>query len=190
MGANNETARDTGLTRREMLQRGAALGAALAVATPAVQGLGRMAAFAQVTPEPTPSPSPSPEPTLRPSHFQILVSFGGFTEIGLKFDEEGWDRIPPAPSCFGETEGWHPDDQQQDIDYWNPKSISYDTEQSVLEAFKAGNFVITTDESFTLTGLPEGIAYQDGKAFDGSFGGDRCGPTVEFDEDDGAVFTK
>lgn len=177
MTENHELAVGSNLTRREMLRRGAALGAAVAVATPVVQGLGRVSAFAQVTPEPSPSPSPSPEPGNRPSHFQIVVAFGSVTNIGLKFDSSdgvNWDWIPDAVDCFSNT-----------VD---PRTVPYYEDMTVLDAFRAGNFVRIEPDSFVLTGLPTDFTYVDGKAFDGSFGGDKCGPSVSF-VDGEAVFT-
>jgi hypothetical protein len=75
----------SGLSRREVLQRGVALSAALAVATPVVQGLGKVAAFAQE----------SPPPANVPSHIQLLVTFSADpTKRGVKFDEaEGWGAL-------------------------------------------------------------------------------------------------
>lgn len=180
MTENHELAVGSNLTRREMLRRSAALGAAVAVATPVAQGLGRISAFAQVTPEPSPSPSPSPEPNGRPSHFQILVLFDNEL-VGLKYDEEGWDRIPPAPACFTDYNEW-------------PQDVAYNG-TNLLQAFRDGGFVTTTHDAFILTGLPEGVTYVDGVAFDGSFQEDptpgavhdKCGPSVPFNGE--AVFT-
>jgi hypothetical protein len=109
--------------RREMLRRGAALGAAMAVASPAVQALGRASAFASTSPAPPPPPPPpeppppEPEPALvYPSHFQIVVGCGfasgrarvgsgNTSNIGVKWDEGdgGWGRIGGGNTCSFNT---------------------------------------------------------------------------------------
>jgi hypothetical protein len=153
-----------GIDRREMLRRSAALGIAVAASTPIVQGLGKVAAFAQVSP----SPSPSPEPTAGnvPSNFQILVSFGDQPRIGLKYDGR-WDRLPPAPVfCFD--------------GFANPNSVQYANGMSVLDAFQAGGFVTRGDTAYILTGLPDGVQYLDGRTFDGANGASKCGDSVTF----------
>jgi hypothetical protein len=98
---------DAGLGRRELLRRGAALGAAMAVAAPVVQGLGRVPAFA----EPSPPPPPPPPP---PTGY-YGISFVGivFTCDGVlyraKWEEgKGWEEIganTQLPSCE-EPAGW------------------------------------------------------------------------------------
>jgi hypothetical protein len=88
------------VSRRVALQRAAQLGVALAAATPVVQGLGRVAAYA--------SESDLPGQYRPPSNFQVefTVSDQVTKEFALKFDPEdkgwdaGWDLIGPGGSCF------------------------------------------------------------------------------------------
>jgi hypothetical protein len=103
--------------RRELIRRGAALGAALAVASPAVQALGRAAAFANTSPVP-PSPPPSPPPPpRRPDRFTAISYVGlvfrcnGETWRAKWEDGEGWvdvttlGRWGSLPHCQV-PEGW------------------------------------------------------------------------------------
>jgi hypothetical protein len=88
------------VSRRVALQRAAQLGVAVAVATPVVQGLGRVAAYA--------SESDLPGQYRPPSNFQVefTVSDQGAKKFALKFDPEdkgwdaGWDLVGPGGSCF------------------------------------------------------------------------------------------
>jgi hypothetical protein len=99
----------TGVSRREVLRRGAALGAALAVASPVVQGMGRVGAFAAVSPPPG---EEDPDADFI-SNFQVLFTkLGSITVFGIKFDgdarvwesiDAGWDTIGQGVSC------WDPD---------------------------------------------------------------------------------
>ena len=93
------------LSRREILRRGAALGAAVAVATPVVQGLGRISAFAQVTPPPE---EENGEPVSFPSHFQLIFTVGATGPFyGIKWDN-GWGKIGGPPHGEG-SRCWDPD---------------------------------------------------------------------------------
>ena len=76
------------VSRREMLRRSAALGAAVIVASPAVQAIGRVPAFAVVT------PVNGDDDVLVPSHIQLLLGFpgDGDTVRGAKWDE-GWEGL-------------------------------------------------------------------------------------------------
>ena len=83
----------SGLSRRDLLRRSAALGAAVAVATPAVQVVGQVAAFAQV--------SPPPEETSFPSHIQLIFTVeGADAYYGIKWDGS-WGRIGGPPEGPG-----------------------------------------------------------------------------------------
>ena len=98
--AENET---QGITRRDLLKRGAALGGAVVWATPVVQTLGMGRAFAQV-----PSPAPSDI-----SYIAITWTCdGGATWFFTKNEEDGtsdgsWEPDPGSiPGCEGMLPGW------------------------------------------------------------------------------------
>lgn len=80
-----------GLTRREMLRRGAVLGGAVVWTTPVVQTLGMGRAFAQTA---------SPEGGKDISYIGINVDCGE-TKFFVKWEDgEGWENEPgAAPSC-------------------------------------------------------------------------------------------
>lgn len=133
------------LPRREILRRGAALGAALAVATPAVQSIGKVAAFAQESP---------PPPTDVPSHIQLLVTFASDpTRRGIKYDEaEGWSAL-----------------FQQGNKCWDPATEDYQGATSDQIAYLDSNAtVVPTSSGYRVT-LPEIVAVVDAAAtYDGS----------------------
>ena len=76
------------VSRREMLRRSAALSAAVIAATPTVQAIGRIPAFAVVT------PVNGDNDILVPSHIQLLLRFPGDnnTVRGAKWDQ-GWEGL-------------------------------------------------------------------------------------------------
>jgi hypothetical protein len=87
------------ISRRVALQRAAQLGVAVAVVTPAVQGLGRVAAYA--------SESDLPGQYRPPSNFQVEFTVSGAGPFALKFDpsvpgdwDAAWDLVGPGGSCF------------------------------------------------------------------------------------------
>jgi hypothetical protein len=85
-----------GLSRRELMRRSAAIAAAVAVATPAVQSLGSIAAFAETSPP----PGDGPEVEF-PSHFQLLFTVdGGDTVYGIAWSGS-WGRIGGPPNGAG-----------------------------------------------------------------------------------------
>jgi hypothetical protein len=97
------------ISRRVALQRAAQLGVAVAVVTPAVQGLGRVAAYA--------SESDLPGLYRPPSNFQVEFTVTGKDDqrFALKFEEvrgtwdAGWDLVGPGGSCFA----WVAEDGQK-----------------------------------------------------------------------------
>jgi hypothetical protein len=71
-----------------MIRRATALGIAVAATTPVVQGLGRIGAFAQVSP-----PPPTYDEPVLPSHIQLIVTFAGSsTRYGVKWDQR-WEGL-------------------------------------------------------------------------------------------------
>ena len=98
------------VSRRVALQRAAQLGVALAAATPVVQGLGRVAAYA--------SESDLPGQYRPPSNFQVEFADSdqeATKKFALKFDpadegwDAGWDLIGTGGTCFA----WVSDDPTQ-----------------------------------------------------------------------------
>lgn len=135
-----------GLTRREVIQRGAALGAALAVAGPVVQGLGRATAFAQVSPPPT-----SEQPSL-PSHFQLVVTFGdNSTRYGVKWDQQ-WEGLG-----------------QQGNVCWQQGDAAFPFEPATSEqlAYFSTATVTATSRGYEVT-LPSAVEVIDAATYDGS----------------------
>jgi hypothetical protein len=134
----------SGLSRREVLQRGVALSAALAVATPVVQGLGKVAAFAQE----------SPPPASVPSHIQLLVTFASDpTTRGVKYDEgEGWG------SLF-----------RQGNKCWDPAVEGYEGATRDQVSYLNANAIVTPSANGYLVTLPGIVQVVDAAAtFDGS----------------------
>jgi hypothetical protein len=101
-----------GIGRRELLRRGAALGAAMAVATPAVQALGRASAFAQTSPVSPPPPPPPPGGFTGISYVGLVFTCSG-TTWRAKWEADGtkwvdvtslggpWEGLPDCPAPAG-----------------------------------------------------------------------------------------
>lgn len=98
------------IARREVLLRGAALGAALAVASPVVQGLGRVSAFAQGSPPPPPPPPATGFTAL--SYVGLVFTCDGI-DYRAKWEEgegsDGWgdiggENLPQCPTPVGWSE--------------------------------------------------------------------------------------
>lgn len=86
--AENES---QGITRRDLLRRGAALGGAVVWATPVVQTLGMGRAFAQV-------PSPTGGKGISYIGINATCTEGG--NYFAKWEDGGWEESPGnAPSC-------------------------------------------------------------------------------------------
>lgn len=85
-----------GITRRDLLRRGAVLGGAVVWTTPVVQTLGMGRAFAQTA---------SPEGGKDISYIAINVDCGT-TKFFVKWeDDKGWENEPgQAPSCADESD--------------------------------------------------------------------------------------
>jgi hypothetical protein len=101
-----------GIGRRELLRRGAALGAAMAVATPAVQALGRASAFAQASPVSPPPPPPPPSSFTGISYVGLVFTCGGVLYRAKWEYGQGWDNVVTLggpweglPQCPAPT-GW------------------------------------------------------------------------------------
>jgi hypothetical protein len=135
------------LSRRELLRRGAALGAALAVTTPVVQSMGSVAAFAQESPPPAPPPSV-------PSHIQLLVTFASDPQVrGIKYDEgEGWSAL-----------------FRQGNKCWDPNTHEYQgATKDQIDYLNANASVLPSASGYRVT-LPEVVAVVDAAAtYDGS----------------------
>ena len=131
------------ISRRELMRRGAALGAAVAVASPVVQGLGRMSAFAQV------SPPPGEEGPDLPSHIQLLVTFGDNSAVyGVKWDG-GWGGLAQQGNvCWSPT--------------GDPSFQAAGSEQ--LAAF-SGASVTATSRGYEVS-LPASVSVVDAASFD------------------------
>ncbi len=165
-----------GLTRRQVLTRGALVGGAVL----ATQSLGTVAAHAQTSEPPPPPPPPPPvEPTTGtlPSNFQVLVRYAGMsTTYGVKYDA-GWDKIGKGTACsFGQS--------YQDP----PKRLLADLAGSVGVGQDSGGHV-----AYVLS-LPSGIQFVEGRAKDGSCktkkgGKDKCGAPVQSMGDGTYAFT-
>jgi hypothetical protein len=143
------------LSRREVLRRGAALGAALAVATPVVQSVGTVAAFAQESP-------PPPAPSI-PSHIQLLVGFSSDpTTRGIKYDEsEGWSSL-----------------LRQGNRCWDPESSNYEGATSDQIAFLNANASVLPSASGYRVTLPELVTVIAAAA---SYDGSNCFDTTHPD---------
>jgi hypothetical protein len=154
------------VSRREVLQRGLALSAALAVATPTVQGLGRVAAFAQ----------PSPPPVNVPSHIQLLVTFAADpTKRGVKYDEgEGWGRlINQGNRC------------------WDPAVEAYQGATRDQVSFLNANAVVVPSATGYLVTLPSIVeVVQAAATFDGSNCFDMAHPDGPYQDGGVWVFPK
>jgi hypothetical protein len=152
----------TGLSRREVLQRGVALSAALAVATPVVQGLGKVAAFAQE----------SPPPANVPSHIQLLVTFASDpTKRGVKYEAgEGWG------SLF-----------RQGNTCWDPATEGYEGATREQVSYLNANASVQASAEGYLVTLPPIVTVVDAAAtFDGSTCFDTAHPDGPYQ--DGAVW--
>lgn len=155
-----------GLTRRQVMQRGAIAGGAVLAA----QSLGTVAAYAQTSPGPPPPPPPPPggDGSL-PSNFQIIVTYMGGT-YGVKYDSAGWDRIGGGTACAFNN--------------------SYDDPTRELLALLASSDSVTvgTDGdghvAYVLT-LPDGVTFLEGRPKDGTCKDDpdKCGAGVESMDD-------
>lgn len=135
----------TGLSRREVLRRGAALSAAVAVSGPLVQALGQMPAFAQA------SPPPDGEP-VTPSHFQLLVTFASDpTKRGIKYDAgEGWNGL-----------------QKQGNRCWDPDEHGFEAATRDQVAYLNANAsVVATARGYEVT-LPSIVSVVETATFDG-----------------------
>lgn len=152
-----------GLSRREVLRRGAALGAALAVTTPVVQSLGKLPAFAQATPP----PGDDPRPVSFPSHFQLLFTIvGSDTKYGIKYEPqiEGWDRIGVGNPC------------------WDPQTFSSASNEHIAD-FNASAIVTKVSDQATgkgaflldVSALPAAYQVYTAATFDGQASGGYSG---------------
>jgi hypothetical protein len=142
-----------------MLRRSAAMGAALAVAGPVVQGLGQLGAFAQVSPPPPVDDQPNV-----PSHIQLIVSFGDNpARYGVKWDQQ-WEGL-----------------RQQGNVCWSEGDPVYPFERASADqlAYFSTATVTATPRGYEVS-LPEAITVVDAAAtFDGSacyFAGTAEGP--------------
>jgi hypothetical protein len=156
------------LSRREALRRGAALGAALAVATPAVQSIGRFAAFAQESP-------PPPAPSI-PSHIQLLVEFSSDpTTRGVKYDEsEGWSSL-----------------LRQGNRCWDPNVTGYEAATSDQVSFLNANTSVLPSPSGYRVVLPDLVTVVAAAAsYDGSHCFDTKHPDGPYLEGSTWVFPK
>lgn len=149
-----------GLSRREVMRRGALLGGAVIAA----QSLGAVSALAQTSPPPPPPPDGGG--TL-PSNFQIIVSYNGVT-YGVKYDAGGWGRIGNGVACDFATPYQDPTDE--------------------LLALLAGSVSVGTDSDGHIAyilNLPAGVTFVEGRPFDGTCqaypgADDKCGaPAVQ-----------
>jgi hypothetical protein len=149
----------SGLSRREVLQRGVALSAALAVATPVVQGLGKVAAFAQE----------SPPPASVPSHIQLLVTFASDpTTRGVKYDEgEGWGPLfRQGNKCWDPAVEGYEGATRDQVSYLNANAIVVPSAQGYLVTLPGIVQVVDAAATFDgsncfATDHPDG-PYQDG----------------------------
>jgi hypothetical protein len=155
-----------GLSRREVLRRGAALTAAMTVATPVVQGLGRVAAFA----------AESPPPASVPSHIQLLVTFASdATKRGIKYEEgEGWAAL-----------------YRQGNKCWDPASENYLGATSDQVKYLEDNAsVLPSAEGYVVT-LPTIVTVVEAAAtFDGSNCFDANHPDGPYQDGASWVFPK
>lgn len=154
---------DDGISRREALRRGAVMSVALAAATPVVQGLGSIAAYAQTSPPPE-EPPPPVETT--PSHFQMVVRFDGDGTLrGIKWDQ-GWGAL-----------------FKQGNKCWDPNAVGFEAATGTQVQFMNANApVATTVRGFEAT-IPAGVEVVHAAAtYDGSncfYVGDTDGPYVD-----------
>ena len=203
MGTDIETAAATTLSRREMLRRGAALGAAVAVTVPVVQGLGRIPAFAQPTPPPNGNgDDDNGTPTVKyPSHFQIVIACDfdegttrqgddpNTTLVGVQFNEgkasgdnPGWAKIGEGNYCPFESSWRNPTDAEI------AKIVSCTTVVKEPVDDKIGKYILTTDSPCEVV---EGVPFDGTCGTPGVTGAqDNCGPPVEPQPDGSYEFKK
>jgi hypothetical protein len=158
-------AEQDGISRREMLRRSGALGVALAVATPAVQSLGRVAAFAET----------SPPPDTAPSHIQLLVTFADDpTRRGIKYDQgEGWNAL-----------------ERQANRCWDPAVASYSGATRDQIAYLNANAQVTSSASGYRVVLPSIVTVVDAASFDGGACFDLANPDGPYPDGSALVFPK
>jgi len=153
-----------GLSRREVLRRGAALGAALAVTAPVVQSLGQLPAFAQATPP----PGDDPRPVSYPSNFQVLFTIGGAatTKYGIKYEPEieGWARIGAGNPCW-DPQTFSPASDQHISDFNSFATVTKVSDQATGK----GSFVLD------VSGLPADYQIYTAATFDGQATGGYSG---------------
>jgi hypothetical protein len=146
-----------------VLRRGTALGAAVALATPIVQGVGKAAAFAQV--------SPPPGEAAFPSHFQVIFTANGdVTFYGIKWDGS-WGTIGGPPYGAG-SRCW------DDKAYRGVGYVDATADQMAIFASKA-SIGTEVDHSgakgayvLDVSGLTAiGVQIVDAATFDGGFSG-------------------
>lgn len=203
MDVRSEAGAVSTVSRREMLRQGAALGAAVAVATPVVQGFGRIPAFAQATPPPSNgNGNGNDEPTVEyPSHFQIVIDCGfveGATRqgdaevttlVGVQFNESkmtegnpGWAKIGEGNYCPFDSSWRNPTSDEL------AQIVSCTTVLKEVVDDTTGKYVLSTEEPCKVV---------EGVPFDGTCGTpgvpgaqDNCGPPAELQPDGTYAFTK
>lgn len=159
---------DDGISRREALRRGATISVALAAATPVVQGLGSIAAYAQTSPPPPEPPPEEPPPPaeVTPSHFQMLVRFDGDGTLrGIKWDG-AWEAL-----------------FKQGNRCWDPNAVGFEAAtDSQVQFMNANAPVATTTRGYEAT-IPAGVEVVHAAAtYDGSncfYEGDPDGPFAD-----------
>lgn len=153
----------TSIGRRDLLRRGAALGAAATIAGPVVQGLGALPAFAQA--------SPPPRTAEYPSNFQLLFTVSGDeTVYGIKWDGQ-WDRIGSGVSCWDPSTYTDATDAQ--IALFRQKAPSYNDGGVSLSVDPTG-----TRGSYVLSPVQlaaAGITIVAAITFDGQYSGGHSG---------------
>lgn len=153
----------SGLTRRQLLERGALVGGAVL----ATQSLGVVTAFAQTSPPP-PSEEPPTGTGSLPSNFQLVVEFAG-VHYGVKYDSGSWGKIGRGTLCGFTTP-------------FDPKAELPDALVSALSA--PGVVRIGTDADGHMAyifRLPSDVVFVEGRPKDGTckVDADKCGGHVE-----------
>lgn len=158
---------DDGISRREALRKGATISVALAAATPVVQGLGSIAAYAQTSPPPKEPPPNEPPPRVEttPSHFQLLVRFeGDGTLRGIKWDGS-WSAL-----------------FQQGNRCWDPNAVGFEAATATqVQLMNTSGSVTTTERGYEAT-MPAGVTVVHTATFDGGgcyYPGEAGGPFVD-----------
>ncbi len=165
MHPTSDSISTSGLTRRQVLQRGAIAGGAVLAA----QSLGTVAAYAQTSSPPPPPPPPPPPGVGYPSNFQLAVRVDGVV-YGVKYDEDdgGWGKIGSGGACL-------------------QVAYEFNTPKSVFALF--ANSVTKVNGVYVLT-VPAGVEVVSAVTHDGTYKPTNCSVVISANGDGTYSFAK